>query len=66
MDATPNGGYKFVGWDDGGGLVSTANPYTFNIGDNTSLTAIFDVANKKQRIKKVNVKKGRLIITPQP
>ncbi|MCL2039099.1 MAG: leucine-rich repeat protein [Bacteroidetes bacterium] len=66
VTATPNAGYKFVGWDDGGGIVSNANPHIFNIAANTSLTAVFDDAKKKSRIKKINVKKGRLIITPQP
>ncbi|MCL2039514.1 MAG: leucine-rich repeat protein [Bacteroidetes bacterium] len=67
VTATPNAGHVFRGWEESVGVVvSTANPYTFNIGANRVLTAIFDVANKKQRIKKINVKKGRLIITPQP
>ncbi|MCL2040301.1 MAG: leucine-rich repeat protein, partial [Bacteroidetes bacterium] len=66
VTATPNVGYKFVRWQEGLAVVSSANPHTFNIGANRTLTAIFDDAKKKTRIKKINVKKGRLIITPQP
>ena len=66
LTATPNTGYKFVYWQECIAIVSTADTYTFNITANTSLTAVFDDAKKKSRIKKVVVKKGRLIITPQP
>ncbi|MCL2039866.1 MAG: leucine-rich repeat protein [Bacteroidetes bacterium] len=66
VTATPNAGYKFVYWQEGSAIVSTADTYIFNITANTSLTAVFDDAKKKTRIKKINVKKGKLIITPQP
>ncbi|MCL2039273.1 MAG: leucine-rich repeat protein [Bacteroidetes bacterium] len=66
VTATPNAGYKFVGWQEGLYLVSTADTYTFNITANTSLTAVFDDVKKKTRIKKINVKKGRVRIKPQP
>lgn len=42
VTATENFGYHFQHWADGNGNnVSTDNPYTFNIDDNTSLTAIY-------------------------
>ena len=66
VTATPNAGYVFRGWQEGGATVYTGSSYTFNIANNRTLTAIFDVGNTKQRIKKINVKKGRLIISPQP
>lgn len=41
--ATPNQGYEFVEWRLNGTsqVVSTANPYTFNIQEDTDLIAIF-------------------------
>ncbi|MCL2039540.1 MAG: leucine-rich repeat protein [Bacteroidetes bacterium] len=66
VTATPNAGYRFVYWQEGGAIVSNANPHNFNITANRALTAVFDDAKKKTRIKKINVKKGRVIITPQP
>ena len=42
LTATPENGYAFVEWQDGvGSTVSTSNPYVFNIGANTELTAVF-------------------------
>lgn len=44
--ATPNSGYKFVGWNtapDGGGTTKSTNAsYTVSITENTSLYAIFE------------------------
>ncbi len=41
--ATPNSGYKFVGWyNDDGGNVSTANPYKVKINADTHLIAKFE------------------------
>lgn len=39
--ATANSGYHFVAWMNGSTQVSTANPYTFTVTANTSLTATF-------------------------
>ena len=43
ISATANTGYVFAGWYNGSTLVSTANPYTFTISNNVSLTAKFVV-----------------------
>ncbi|MCH5326505.1 MAG: Ig-like domain-containing protein, partial [Duncaniella sp.] len=40
VSATENFGFHFESWtDDSGAVVSTANPYTFEIKENTTLTA---------------------------
>jgi uncharacterized repeat protein (TIGR02543 family) len=39
--ATANSGYHFVAWMRGATQVSTANPYTFTVTANTTLTATF-------------------------
>jgi len=42
LTATENFGYHFAGWVDGNGdIVSTENPYSFEIKENTSLTATY-------------------------
>ena len=41
LTAMPNDGYRFVAWMDGNTEVSTANPYTFTITANVTLSAIF-------------------------
>ena len=38
--------YAFVNWTEGGSVISTANPYTFNVDHNTNLVANFAVAQK--------------------
>ncbi|MCL2039909.1 MAG: hypothetical protein FWG85_05725 [Bacteroidetes bacterium] len=65
ITATPKEGYKFSHWMQGGVEVSSSASYTFNLVEDKTLTAVFEV-RKITRIKKINVKKGRLIITPQP
>ncbi len=40
--ATANAGYHFVAWMSGTTQVSTANPYTFAVNANTTLTATFE------------------------
>ncbi|MBR1550407.1 MAG: InlB B-repeat-containing protein [Bacteroidales bacterium] len=40
--ATPNPGYEFANWTMGGEEVSTENPYTMAITENTTLTANFN------------------------
>ena len=42
LTATPNSGYRFVGWVEGGTTVSTNTNYTFVANSNRSLTAQFD------------------------
>ena len=39
--ATANTGYEFVAWMDGNTQVSTANPYTFTVNGDITLTATF-------------------------
>ena len=43
LTASANSGYEFLGWDtNGDGSVdNTANPYTFTVTDNATITAIF-------------------------
>lgn len=42
VSATENFGYHFQSWnDENGAVVSTANPYSFEIKANTSLTAVY-------------------------
>lgn len=46
VSATENFGYHFREWVSAdGSTVSTSNPYTFTITDNTSLTAVYDKNN---------------------
>lgn len=46
LTATENFGFHFAGWaDDNGNIVSAENPYTFEIKENTSLTAIYTQKN---------------------
>ena len=40
--ATANTGYHFVAWMSGNTQVSTANPYTFTVNENVTLTATFE------------------------
>ena len=42
LTATPNSGYRFVGWVEGGTTVSTNTNYIFVANSNRSLTAQFD------------------------
>ena len=42
LTATPNSGYRFVGWMESGTTVSTNTNYTFVANSNRSLTAQFD------------------------
>lgn len=42
LTATPNSGYRFVGWVEDGTTVSTNTSYIFNADKNRSLTALFD------------------------
>jgi hypothetical protein len=41
--ATPNAGYQFVNWTENGTVVSTANPYNFNVTGDRDLVANFSV-----------------------
>lgn len=43
LTATPAAGYHFVAWTNAAGLVSTANPYSFTVTEDVSLTALFEV-----------------------
>lgn len=41
LTATANDGYRFVNWTVGGNVVSEANPYTFMVTDDITITANF-------------------------
>ena len=42
LTANPLSGYKFYGWQVNGKTVSTANPYSFSVNADTSVTALFN------------------------
>lgn len=42
-DAVPTPGYQFVNWTENGTVVSTANPYNFNVTGDRSIVANFSV-----------------------
>ncbi len=42
-DAVPSPGYQFVNWTENGTVVSTANPYNFNVTGDRSIVANFSV-----------------------
>lgn len=43
VTATPNRGYKFVGWaNQSGAITSTVNPYSFTVTANTTFSAVFE------------------------
>lgn len=43
VTATPNNGYKFVGWANQSGVITnTANPYSFTVTGNTTFSAVFE------------------------
>ncbi|MCL2039111.1 MAG: hypothetical protein FWG85_01620 [Bacteroidetes bacterium] len=60
ITATPEEGYKFSHWMQGGVEVSKSAEFTFNLVEDKTLTAVFEV-RKITRINNINVKKGRLI-----
>jgi len=41
VKATPNSGYMFINWSEGGNVISTSASYSFTIVNNRSLTAQF-------------------------
>ena len=43
LTATPNSGYQFVRWVQGGSTASTNNPYIFTVTGNRTLTAEFEL-----------------------
>ena len=45
LTATPNDGYEFVNWTVNGEVVSTENPYTTTITQNTQYIATFEKSN---------------------
>ena len=46
LTATPDAGYQFVNWTVGGAEVSTANPYTFTVNADITVTANFEETPK--------------------
>jgi len=43
LTATANEGYTFINWTDGTNVVSTDNPYTFEVTESVTLYAIFEL-----------------------
>ena len=43
VTATPAEGYQFVAWQEGGQIVSTDASYTFTVGADRRLTAVFEI-----------------------
>ncbi len=66
VEATKFLGYKFNSWQQGGQTVSTANPYTFAITDNTALTAAFSQADMYALTTSVTpAEAGTVSVSPQ-
>ena len=65
VKAIINPDYTFRGWfDDSGNFISAANPYTFNITEDTHLQGRFDPVREETRIQEINIKKGTLELAP--
>lgn len=67
--ATVNYGYRFKEWRDAytNTVVSTTNPYTFNISANTSLVAYFtQVATYNFSVNVVGSQWGQVTLSPSP
>ena len=47
LTATPNAGYQFKNWTVAGAEVSTANPYTFTVNEDVTVTANFEELPKE-------------------
>ena len=47
LTATPNSGFQFVNWTLNGNVVSTSNPYTATITENSEFVANFSVLSKE-------------------
>ena len=45
LTAVPDVGYVFSGWQENGEVVSTTNPYTFNVTQSRTLTPLFTPAD---------------------
>jgi uncharacterized repeat protein (TIGR02543 family) len=54
VSATPNTGYTFVSWTDGGLVVSTSTNYTFTLTGNKSLVANFSINTYALTVSGVN------------
>jgi len=67
LKAIPNSKYKFLGWSADGGysIIYTGSTYKFNIMSDRSLTAVF-VKKGPMKIKRLNVKDGKVHIKPKP
>ena len=65
LTATPEPKHRFIGWYENNILVSNSSSYTFTISGNRTLVGHFE-KKPSVRIKKINVKKGRVRIKPQP
>ena len=63
LTATDNFGYNFDHWEDAeGSTVSSSNPYTFTISDNTTLNAVFVAVNTYSLT--TNISNGTLDVSP--
>lgn len=69
VSATKNYGYKFKEWQINNEAVSTENPYTFVINDDTEITAIFEtVSTYSLTINKIGdgANWGKVSLNPEP
>ncbi len=59
INASPNTGYKFVGWYDGTSLISSNSSYTFTIGDqDLSYIAKFECESYNLLVESESLEKG--------
>ena len=63
--ATPEPKHRFIGWYENNVLVSNSSSYIFTISGNRTLVGRFE-KKPPTRIKRINVKKGRVRIKPIP
>lgn len=67
ISATRNFGYEFSHWEDASNnQVSTDNPYTFNLNENTELTAIFNQLNTYELVLNIDGDANDYMVTVAP
>ncbi len=67
VSATRNFGYEFSHWADASGnQVSTENPYTFNLNENTELSAVFSQLNTYELALNINGDANDYMLTVAP
>ncbi len=63
LTATPDAGYAFVKWTEGGVDVATDNPYIFPVTKDRTIEAVFTLSTS---INPFTIDKGQLTIYPNP